>query len=118
MTLNIQEICLVYHKTYFSFPWVFGMHVRSLAHDRAHVQSFIYVLLFVTPWTVALIGSSVFRIFQARILEWVASSFFRGSPRPRDQTLVSCISCIGRRVLCHCATWKAPAHDRYLIKIK
>ena len=35
-------------------------------------------------------GSSVHRISQARILEWVASSFSRGSSRPRDQTLVSC----------------------------
>ena len=33
-------------------------------------------------------------IFQARILEWVAISFSRGSSRPRDQTQVSCI--VGR----------------------
>ena len=31
-------------------------------------------------------GSSVHGIFQARILEWVATSFSRGSSRPRDQT--------------------------------
>ena len=37
-------------------------------------------------------GSSVHGIFQARILEWVAFSFSRGSSRPRDQTQVSCIS--------------------------
>ena len=35
-------------------------------------------------------GSSVHEIFQARILEWVAISFSRGSSQPRDQTLVSC----------------------------
>ena len=29
-------------------------------------------------------GSSVHGIFQARILEWVAISFSRGSSRPRD----------------------------------
>ena len=29
---------------------------------------------------------------QARILEWVAISFFRGSSRPRDQTHISCIT--------------------------
>ena len=28
-------------------------------------------------------------ILQARILEWVAYSFFRGSSQPRDQTQVS-----------------------------
>ena len=31
-------------------------------------------------------GSSVHRILQARILEWVAISFSRGSSQPRDQT--------------------------------
>ena len=31
-------------------------------------------------------GSSVRGILQARILEWVAVSFSRGSSQPRDQT--------------------------------
>ena len=35
-------------------------------------------------------GSSVHRIFQAWILEWVAISFSRGSSQSRDQTWVSC----------------------------
>ena len=34
-------------------------------------------------------GSSVHGIFQARVLEWVAISFSRGSSWPRDQTQVS-----------------------------
>ena len=37
-------------------------------------------------------GSSVHGILQARILEWVAISFSRGSSPPRDQTRVSCIA--------------------------
>ena len=37
-------------------------------------------------------GSSVHGIFQARILEWVAIPFSRGSFPLRDQTCVSCIS--------------------------
>ena len=36
-------------------------------------------------------GSSVHRILQARILEWVAVSYSRGSSQPKDQTRVSCI---------------------------
>ena len=36
-------------------------------------------------------GSSVHRIFQASIQEWLAISFSRASSRPRDQTEVSCI---------------------------
>ena len=31
-------------------------------------------------------GSSVHGIFQARVLEWVAISFSRGSSQPRDRT--------------------------------
>ena len=37
-------------------------------------------------------GLSVHGILQARILEWVAIPFRRGSSRPRDQTQVSCIA--------------------------
>ena len=36
--------------------------------------------------------SSVHGILRARILEWVAIPFFRGSSWPRDQTQVSCIA--------------------------
>ena len=35
------------------------------------------------------VGSSVHGILQARILEWVASPFSRGSSQPKDWTLVS-----------------------------
>ena len=46
-------------------------------------------------------GSSVYRILQARILEWVPISSFRGSSWPRDWTLISCISGISSQVLYH-----------------
>ena len=36
--------------------------------------------------------SSIHGIFQARVLEWVAISFSRGSSRPRDRTQVSHIA--------------------------
>ena len=49
-------------------------------------------------------GSSVHGISQARILEWVTTSFSRGSSWPRDQTWVSCI---GRPLLYHWVTRKA-----------
>ena len=42
----------------------------------------------------SLSGSSVYGIFQARILEWAAMTPSTGSSWPRDQTHVSCISCI------------------------
>ena len=49
-------------------------------------------------------GSSIHGIHQARILKWVAISFSRGSPWPRDQT---CICCIERWILYHWATREA-----------
>ena len=53
-------------------------------------------------------GSSVCGIFQARILELVAISSFRGPSWPRDWTWVSCVSCTGRWILYHCPAWEAP----------
>ena len=52
-------------------------------------------------------GSSVHGILQARVLEWVAISFSRGSSQPRDQAQVSCIA--GRRFTVQ-ATWEADIH--------
>ena len=70
-------------------------------------QSLSHVWVFATPWIVACQGSSVHGISQARILEWVAISFSRGSSLPKDQTHVSWFSCIDRWILYNCATWEA-----------
>ena len=47
------------------------------------------------PMDCSLTGSSIYGIFQARILEWVAISFSQRSSQPRDWTWVSCV--VGRR---------------------
>jgi len=48
------------------------------------------------PMDCSLSGSSIHGIFQARVLEWIAISFSRGSSRPRNRTQnwtrVSCIA--------------------------
>ena len=49
------------------------------------------------PVDYSLPSSSVHGILQARILEWVAISFSRGSSQPRNRTWVSCIA--GRRFI-------------------
>ena len=64
------------------------------------------VWLFATPWTGAHQPPLSMGFPMAKILEWVAISFSRGSSRPRDQTYISCVSCIGRQVLYHWTTWK------------
>ena len=51
------------------------------------------------PVDCSLPGFSVHGILQARVLEWVAMLSSMGSSQPRDQTKVSYISCVGRRVL-------------------
>ena len=48
--------------------------------------------------------SNVHEILQARILEWVAFPFSRGSSKPRDQTQVSCTT---GRLFTSCATREA-----------
>ena len=54
-------------------------------------------------------GSSVHGILQAKILEWVAVSFSRGSSQPKDETWVSCVSCMagglftGSHKFCSCS---------------
>ena len=55
-------------------------------------------------------GSSVHGILQARILEWVAMSFSRGSSWTRDQTHVSWIA-----LFITSTSWEAP--DRDVVKI-
>ena len=43
------------------------------------------------PMDSSLPGSSVHGTLQARILEWVAVPFSRGSSQPKDRTQVPCI---------------------------
>ena len=57
-----------------------------------------HVQLFCDPMDCSPSGSSVYGISQARILEWLAISFSRGSSQPSNQT---CVSCICRQILYH-----------------
>ena len=45
-----------------------------------------------TTWTIAHQAPLFHGISQARILEWIAVSFSRGSSQTRDQTFMSCIA--------------------------
>ena len=60
-------------------------------------QSLYHVQLF-DPTDYSQLGSFVDGAFQARILQWVAISYSKGSSPPRDQIGVSCI---GRQILYH-----------------
>ena len=53
-------------------------------------------------------GSSLYRILQARILEWVAMPSSRGSSWPRYRTPVSYVPCMAGGFSTTNATWEAP----------
>ena len=78
---GIVNCCSVYGKQYEVKKWSCSVVSNSL---RPHG-------LYSLP------GSSVHGIFQARILEWVATSFSTRSSWPRDWTRVSCI--VGRHFI-------------------
>ena len=80
-------------------------NLKSLKmYTEIHIKSVLCAQLcpaFCNPMDCSLSGSSVRGILQAGMLEWVAVSSSRGSSQPRDQTHISCVSCIGRWVLYH-----------------
>ena len=71
-----------------------GWHHRLDGHESESevAQS---CLTLCDPMDCTLPGFSIHGIFQARVLEWVAISFSRGSSQPRDRIQVSRIA--GRR---------------------
>ena len=81
LTCIFQVIALIlyylWNKTGFSLLWWFSCQVVSNSWD---------------PMDHRPPDSSAHGISQARIWEWVAISFSRGSPQPRDQTQISCIA--------------------------
>ena len=86
--------------------WAVCIFWRLISHQSHHLQIFSPILLYsfyhfffqltlevkslsrvwlCNPMDCSLPGSSVHGIFQARVLEWVAISFSRGSSQPRDR---------------------------------
>ena len=87
-----------------SIKWHSRSSIPIYLHDQGSLSflclSISRVQCFSTPMDCSPPGSSVHRISQARILDRVAISFSRGTSQPRDGAPVSCVSCIGRQVLC------------------
>ena len=72
-------------------------HSALLCLDPCVLSHFSHVSLFASLWTVACQVPLSIGILQARILKWVAMPSSRRSSWPRDQTLLSYVSCIGRQ---------------------
>ena len=62
-------------------------------HACSVTQSYLIIC---EPMNCSPSDSSVHGILQARILKWVAFSYFRGSSQPNNWTHVSHVSCIAR----------------------
>ena len=75
-------VILVIHFYFFFPPWKWKSESEVTQLCPTHCD----------PMDCSSLGSSVHRIFQARVLEWVAISFSRGSSWPRDWTQVTLLS--------------------------
>ena len=102
---GMNTLWIVFHK----YPHHIGNYIHTLCVCMCSVVSDFLGSNACIP-----LGSSVHGIPQARILEWVAISFSRGSSGPRDRTCLSSVSCTGRRILYHWATWEAPYIHGYI----
>ena len=112
-------LCFLFSFSYFHYS-VFQLTGLSVVSYLLLIPSLLFshqVMsdFFCYPMDCSPSGSSLHGIFQTRILEWVAISYSRGSSQPRDQTHVSCISCIGRHSLplCHLDTFKVDVSLSY-----
>ena len=59
--------------------------------------------------------SSVHGIHQATLLEWVATSFSRGSSRPRDQSCASDVPALAHRFITAGTTWEALPESNVMV---
>ena len=87
-----------------------SQHVHKQSEIQSKVCMFLVVVFVVQlmsrstlcdPMDCSPPDSSVCKISQARILEWVTISYFRQFSQTRDQTRISCASCMGRWILYH-----------------
>ena len=83
---------------------VFPLQSVGLVFIHACVLVCSVMLTLCDPMNCRLPGSSIHGISKARILEWVAISFSRGSSQPRNWTSVFCIA---RWILYHWVTMEA-----------
>ena len=81
--------------------WWWWLLCITQSHVCMHAKLIQLCLTLCDSNDCSLPGSSVCGILQARILEWVAMHFSRGSSQPRGQTRIFCVSYIGRHVLYH-----------------
>ena len=83
-----------------SFRGLHGLFLRPCVCVRAQSHTTLC-----DPIDYSLPGSSVHGILQARILQWVAISFSKGSSQPRDWSCISCGFCINWQIYLFINHW-------------
>ena len=86
---KVSNIFIIIWQCYLRFSLSFSPYctVKFSSGYICHMllfSHFSHVWLFATPLSM--------EFFPARLLEWVAISFSRGSSRPKDRTHISCIA--------------------------
>ena len=88
----------VFHKstrnTLWFEKWPKLRHAKRTVSEALHISEVKVAqscLTLCNPVDCSLLDSSVHRILQARMLEWLAIPFCGGSSQPRDRAQVSCI---------------------------
>ena len=93
---RLFNICAIREAWAYYWPWIWiWIHCLSILLSNVLVVQLCLPLC--GPMDCNPPGSCVHRIFQARMLEWVAMPSPRGFSWYRDRTCVSCISCIAGR---------------------
>ena len=103
ITLNYMELevdfrCLMFTSLMINYAYNMTLRTQQQHSTRLVIAVIVSIVLSVIQSCLTLCDpmdcrspdSSVHGILQARILEWVAIPFSRGSSQPRDRTQVSC----------------------------
>ena len=98
MLIKIKRECPRHGRRSYQGLWSFSFNHCSCSVTQS-------CLALGNPMDCSPPDSSVHGILQERIVEWVASHFFRGSFQPRDRVHVSHVE--GRRFFTICATREA-----------
>ena len=121
--LNITALIIKATYQFFQTFQILILILKFLMNQIQEIKIFyvpqlnsIPIFLFLTHCH-SVMFNSVHGIFQARILEKIAISSSKVSSWPRDWTHISWISCIGRQILYHCATWEGLCHIWNILKV-
>jgi len=108
-TFGVKDYIIIlkywcFHNFFTSYTQLNLIHVRSYGICYKCVYMYVCSVsqvcpIFCDPMHTSPPYSSIHGILQARIPEWVAISFSKGSSQPRDWSCIYCISFVGRQIL-------------------